>query len=64
VWRFGVPVVTPRWRPLLAADYNFMVRYGDTGGPARVEQIYRTLRAVRQVTPATGAMSWPATRRC
>ena len=47
VWRFGVPVVTPfgGGTPLLAADYNFMVRYGDTGGPARVEQIYRTLRA-------------------
>ncbi|MCE9621606.1 MAG: hypothetical protein K8R99_04580 [Actinomycetia bacterium] len=47
VWLFGVPLIKPYdgGNQLLAADYNFMTRYGDTGGPKRVEQIYRTLRA-------------------
>ncbi|MGB8858316.1 MAG: hypothetical protein WCC60_03625 [Ilumatobacteraceae bacterium] len=46
VWRFGVTTVRPDGgSPLLGADYNFYVRYGNTGGPARVDRIYRTLKA-------------------
>ena len=47
LWFFGIPLIKPfdGGSPLLAADYNFMKRYGDTGGPKRVEQIYLSLRA-------------------
>lgn len=47
LWFFGIPLIKPYdgGNPLLAADYNFMKRYGDTGGQRRVDQIYLTLRA-------------------
>jgi hypothetical protein len=45
VWRFGIPsIATLDGRPsVLAADYNFWVRYGDEGSQAREDMIYQSL---------------------
>ena len=46
LWHFAAPMISPLdgGKPILAADYNFSVRYGDSGSPARTDALYRAMR--------------------